>query len=97
MRPWVRTEGHAAANPLLRVWRSLSVRGPRFRLAPERELTNWTLDVKFDLRHFGEQIDIADADRASAQPHVGRHQIERLHQCADILEHERIRDRAVLP
>src|SRR5262249_7548794 len=45
---------------------SLCVGTPRFHLAPERELTDRPLDVKFDARHFGEKIDIADADRASA-------------------------------
>src|SRR5262249_58240324 len=71
-----------------------SVGPSRSHLAPERKLTHRTFDMKFDARHFGEQIAIADADRASAQPHVGRHQIERLHQYADVLENERIGNRA---
>src|SRR5215470_698964 len=65
--------------------------------ATERELTDRALDVEFDPRHLGEQIDVDAADRAAAEPHVGRHQVERLHQYASILEDERVGERAVLP
>ena len=75
----------------------LSVGSLRFRAATDRKLTDRALDVEFDPRHLREQIDIGDPDRTSAEPHVGRHQVERLHQYADVLQNERIGDRAVLP
>ena len=56
----------------------LSVGSFRFRAATDRKLTDWSLDVEFDSRHLCEQIDIRDPDRTSAEPHVGRHQVERL-------------------
>src|SRR5215475_7352343 len=65
--------------------------------ATKSELPDRALDVEFDARHPREQIDIHAPDRASAEPHLGRHQIERLHQDADILENERIGEGAVLP
>ena len=69
-----------------------SVGSPRFRAATKRKLTDRTLDVEFDPRHLREQIDIGVPDRASAEPHVGRHQVERLSQYADVLQNERICD-----
>src|SRR5215831_744303 len=78
-------------------WRAVSVGKLRFHAATDRKLTDRTLDVEVDPRHLREQLNIGDPDRASAQPHIVRHQVECLHQCADILENERIRDRAVLP
>ena len=50
----------------------------RFRPAADRKLTYRSLDVEFDPRHLCEQIDIRDPDRTSAEPHVARHQVERL-------------------
>ena len=67
------------------------------RAATERKLTDRALDVEFDPGHLREQIDIGAADRASAKSHVGRHQVERLNQYADVLQDERIGERAVLP
>ena len=74
-----------------------SVGSVRFRAATERKLTDGSLDVESDFRHLCEQIDIRDPDRTSAEPHAGRHQVEGLRQYADVLENERIGDRAVLP
>src|ERR1700721_1677541 len=65
--------------------------------ATERKLTDRTFDVEFDSSHLGEQVDIDAPDSASTQPHVGRHQVERLDQYADILQDERIRNRTVFP
>ena len=68
-------------------------------LAP-RPIANWPtgpFDVEFDARHLCEEIDIRDPDRTTAEPHVGRHQVKRLHKHADVLQNERIGDRAVLP
>ena len=50
----------------------------RFRAATDRKLTDWSLDEEFDSCHLCEQIDILDPDRTSTEPHVGRHQVERL-------------------
>src|SRR5271155_833161 len=74
-----------------------SVGSFRFRAATDRKLTDGSLDVEFDSRHLCEQIDIRDPDRASAEPHVGRHQVERLRQYTNVLQNERIGDRAILP
>jgi hypothetical protein len=74
-----------------------SVGSVRFRAATERKLTDGSLDVEFDSRHLFEQLDIRDPDRTYAEPHAGRHQVEGLGQYADVLENERIGDRAVLP
>ena len=65
--------------------------------AAERKLADRALDVKRDAGHPGEQVDIGAADRAAAQSHVGRHQVEGLQQHAGILEDQRIGDRAVFP
>src|SRR5262249_52115649 len=75
----------------------LSVGSLRFHAATNRKLTNRALDVEFDPRHLREQLDIGAPDRTSTEPHIGRHQVKRLHQYADILQNERICDRAVLP
>ena len=77
--------------------RVVSVGDARFRAATKRKLTDRTLDVEFDPGHLREQIDIGASDRTSAEPHVGRHQVERLSQYADVLQNERICERAVLP
>jgi hypothetical protein len=42
--------------------------------------------VEFDPRHLREQIDIGAPDRTSAEPHVGRHHVERLNEYADVLQ-----------
>ena len=71
-----------------------------FRLDPgasQGKLSNRPLDVEFNAGHPGETVDIVVADRASAEPHVGRHQVERLHHDADIFQDQRIGDRTVLP
>ena len=60
----------------------------RHRGTAEGELPNRPLDVKFDVGHFREQLEISDADRAAAQPHIGRHQVEGLHQHAGILQNQ---------
>jgi predicted enzyme related to lactoylglutathione lyase len=75
----------------------LSVGRPRFRPAAKRKLTDRAFDVELDCRHFREQLDIGTPDRASAKPHIGRHHVERLNQYADVLQNERICDRAVFP
>ncbi len=77
--------------------RRLSVGSRRLRAAADHELTDRAFDVEFDPRHLREQLDIDAPDRTSAEPHVGRHHVERLDQDADILQDERICDRAVLP
>src|SRR5258708_37615589 len=71
--------------------------GLRLPAATDCELADRALDVEFDPRHLREQIDIAGPDRASTQAHIGRHQVERLEQYADILQDQRIGDRGVLP
>src|SRR5258708_15282266 len=76
--------GAAPHRPLLGSLRSAA--------AAEGELADRAFDVEIDPRHFREQIDIAGADRASAQSHIGRHQIERLDQDTDISLDERIGD-----
>src|SRR5581483_2805200 len=58
--------------------------------AAERELTHRSFDVKFKSGHLGKLVDIVGPDRASAKPHVGRGQVERLHQYADVLEDQGI-------
>src|SRR6266404_28666 len=91
---------NSAAGYLLRcqsLRRAVSVGRLRFHAATDRKLTDRTLDVEVDTRHLREQINIGDPNRASAQPQIVRHQVECLHQCAGILENERIGDRAVLP
>src|SRR5208282_5696169 len=77
--------------------REASVGSFRFRAAADRKLTDGSLDVEFDSRHLFEQIDIGDPDRTAAEPHVRRHQVKRLHEHSDVLQYERIGDRAVLP
>src|SRR5580692_10546808 len=74
-----------------------SIGSRRFDAATDCKLPDRTLDVKFDAGHLREQIDIGDADCAAAEFHVGRHQVERLHQHPDVLEDERIGERAVFP
>jgi uncharacterized protein len=74
-----------------------SVGSVRFRDAADRKLTDWPLDVELDARHLCEQFDVRDPDRTPAELHVGRHQVERLHQGADVLQNERIGDRTILP
>src|SRR5262249_51838570 len=74
-----------------------SVGSPRFGAAADRKLTDRALHVKFDPGHLREQIDVCDPDRTSPEPHVGGHKVECLHQYADVLQNERIGDRAVLP
>src|ERR1700677_1084771 len=74
-----------------------SVGSFRFRAAADRKLTDWSLDVEFDSRHLCEQIDVRDSNRTSAEPHVGRHQVECLRQDTDVLQNQRIGDRAILP
>ena len=59
---------------------------PKVRAAAEHKLTDRAFDVEVDPRHPREEIDIGDPDRASAEPHIRRHQIERLHQDADVLQ-----------
>src|SRR6476660_2130296 len=73
------------------------LRAHGFRAAPNRKLTDGALDVEFDSGHLREQINIDAPDRTSAEPHVSRHHVERLNQYADVLQNERICDRAVLP
>jgi hypothetical protein len=68
-----------------------------FAAAAERELTDRALDVEFQSRHFRKQLDIVGSDGASTQPQGGRGQIQRLKNHTDILEDERVGDRAVLP
>src|SRR5258708_924119 len=75
----------------------LLIGGSRLFTATDGKLTNRALDVEFDPRHLREQIDIGGADRTSTQPHIGRHHVERLDQYPDILQNQRIGDRAVLP
>src|SRR5207245_623089 len=73
---------------------------PRSRRLPptsERELTDWALDVEFKPRHLCKKIDIASADGAAIEAHVGGCQVERLDQAADVFQDERIGDRAVFP
>ena len=69
----------------------------RLRAATKRKLTDRALDVEFDPGHLREQIDIGASDRTAAEPHVGCHQVERLDQYADVLQDERIGERAVFP
>jgi hypothetical protein len=63
----------------------LSVGSFRFRAATDRELTGGSLDVQVEPGHFCEQIDIHDPDRASAERHVGRHQVKGLRQHSGVL------------
>ena len=65
--------------------------------ATKRKLTDRALDVNLKARHVCKQADISSSDRASAKPKVGQHDIKRLHEHANILEDERIGDRAVFP
>src|SRR3954465_9673892 len=58
--------------------------------ATERKLTDRTLHVEFDPGHLGEKVDIIGADRTSAQPHIGRHHVQRLDQYADVFQDERV-------
>src|SRR6476620_253794 len=66
--------------------------GHRLPAASERELTDRTLYMEFEPGHFRKQIDIASADGTATKAHVGRRQVERLDQAADILQDQRICD-----
>jgi predicted enzyme related to lactoylglutathione lyase len=68
-----------------------------FRAATDGKLADRAFDMEFDAGHFREQIDIGGPDCTAAEAHIGRHQIERLHQYADVLEDKRVSDRAVFP
>src|SRR5450631_1660607 len=72
-------------------------RKPPGPAATDCELTDRAFDVEFDPRHLREQLDMAGPDHASTEAHIGRHQVERLDQYADILQDQRIGDRGVLP
>src|SRR5262245_3576793 len=94
----------AIAGRIIDIWQPYpagaarsSVGSPRSSAAADRKLTDRALDVKFDPGHFREQIDVRDPDRTSAEPHVGGHEVECLNQYADVLQNERIGNRAVLP
>src|SRR5580658_898759 len=65
--------------------------------ATDGKLPDRPLDVEFQSGHLREQIDIVGSDRAAAESHVGRHQVERLEQRADILQDKRIGNGAVFP
>ena len=75
----------------------ISLGSLRLQAAAKRELPDRAFDMEFNPGHFREQVDIGAPDRASAQSHVGRHQVERLNQHADILQDQRIGERAVFP
>ena len=68
-----------------------------FQAATKRKLSDRALDVELDPGHLCEQIDVGGTDRTSAEPRICRDQVERLSQYADILQKERISERAVLP
>src|SRR5262249_24518381 len=76
---------------------TLLIGGSRFRASTKRKLTDCSLDVEFYTSHLRKQIDIGGPDRTSAEPHVIRCQVERLSEYADVLQKERICERAVLP
>src|SRR3954453_8077260 len=71
--------------------------GLRLLAAAERELTDRTLYMEFEPRHFCKQIDIASADGTATKAHVVRRQVERLDHAADTLQDQRVCDRAVFP
>ena len=81
-----RTEVSSGVSPLYGMKRTSS--------SASRVLTDRALE--FDPRHLREQIDIG-ARSHIRRAHVSRHHVERLNQYADILQNERICDRAVLP
>ena len=54
----------------------------------ERDLAHGAFDVERESRHLAEEVDVAGADRASAELHVGRDEIKGLHQNADVLENQ---------
>src|SRR6267143_3318730 len=64
----------------------------RLLAASERKLTDRALYMEFELRHFCKQIDVGAADGAAAKARIGRRQIERLDQAADILQDQRVCD-----
>ena len=66
--------------------------GLRFPAASERELTDRTLYMEFEPRHFCKQINVAGADGTATKAHVGRRQVERLDHAADILQDQRVCD-----
>ena len=53
--------------------------------------------MEFDPGHLREQVDVGAPDCTSAEPYVGGHEVEGLSQYTDVLENERISERAVLP
>src|SRR5689334_8843934 len=55
---------------------SFSNEGLRLLAASERELTDRTLYVEFEPRHFCKQLDIASADGTATKAQVGRRQVE---------------------
>src|SRR6516225_6814183 len=65
--------------------------------ATECELTLRTFDVEGLPRHPREQVDIAGPDRASTETEIGRGQVKRLQQHANILQDQRIGDCTVFP
>jgi uncharacterized protein len=71
--------------------------GLRLHATADCKLTNGSFDVEVDPRHPGEKVDIDAPDGTSTESHVGRHQVERLRQYPDVLQDERIGDRAVFP
>ena len=70
-----------------------STRALFFGSTAQRELADRAFDMKGQARQLGEQIDIAGADGAAAESHVGSGQIEGLQEDADILQNERVGDR----
>src|SRR5262245_33637177 len=65
--------------------------------ATKRKLANRALDVEFEPGHPCEQIDIGGPDRTSAEPYISSDQVERLSEHTNVLQEERIGERAVLP
>jgi predicted enzyme related to lactoylglutathione lyase len=82
--------------------RAIVMRKPPISRRDRSQIDRRALHVELNPGHLCEQIDIGDPDigdpdRTSAKPHFGRHQVERLSQYSDILQNERICNRAVLP
>ena len=65
--------------------------------AAEDELTHGGLGVVVEPCGRREGVRVAAAERAGSEAHRGRHQIHRLKQDADMLEHEGVGHRLVLP